>query len=73
MEKLFAEATQTTEAHRKILLGNINFLLENKWGKENHKFLGEFGSFPCIPCTKNEEQLSSPVQDVLITNSRIRL
>jgi hypothetical protein len=73
MEKFYAEATQTTEAHRKILLGNFNFLVENKWGKENNKFSGDLGLSQYLPCMKNEEQLSSPVQEVLITDSRIRI
>jgi len=73
MEKLYAEETQTTEAHRSILLGNFNFLPENQWGKENNKFFDEVGISQYLPCTKNEEQLSSPTQEVLITDSRIRL
>ena len=72
-KKLYTENTEENGRHREFLFVNSNSFHGNKWGKENHKFFGEFGSFPCLPsrlpsrsggsggnpCTKSEDQLST--------------
>jgi hypothetical protein len=71
MEKMYTETTEPIGIHREILLDNFNSLPGNKWEKENYKFFGEFGSSPCNPCTKNENQLSAYQQDKQDRNLRI--
>jgi hypothetical protein len=76
--------TENIGTHREFHLDNSNSLLVNKWGKENNKFSGDFGSSPCLPsrlpsrsggsggnpCTKNEDQLSAYPQDKQDPNPR---
>ena len=65
-----AENAEQIGTHREILFDNFNSLPGNKWGKENHKFFRDFGSSPCLPCTKNEDQLSAYPQDKQDPNPR---
>jgi hypothetical protein len=69
-KKLYTENTEESEIHREFLFLNSNSLPGNKWGKEKHKFFGEFGSFLCNPCTKSEDQLSTYPQDQQDPNPR---
>ena len=71
MQKLYTEArpglgragdTERNGTHREFPSDNSNFVSANKWGKENLKFFGDFGSPQYIPCTKSEEQLSQVMQ-----------
>lgn len=62
-EKAYTENTEQIGTHREILFDNFNSLQGNKWGKENHKFFRDFGSSPCLPCTKNEDQVMQYKQD----------
>lgn len=80
MQKLYTEArpglgragdTERNGTHREFPSDNSNFVSANKWGKENLKFFGDFGSSPCLPCTKNEDQLSAYPQDKQDPNPRI--
>lgn len=72
-EKLRTENTEENGLHREFFFVNSNSLHGNKWGKENYKFFDEFGSFPCNPCTKSEDQLSHYSQDKQDPNPRIRM
>jgi hypothetical protein len=72
-KNLYTENTEGNGIHREFLLDNSNSLLGNKWEKENHKFFGEFGSSPCLPCTKSEDQMGAYPQDKKNPDSHIRL
>jgi len=65
-KNLYTENTEENGLHRGFLSINSNFLHGNKWGKENFKFFGDFGSPRCLPCTKNEEQLGKFTQEMKI-------
>jgi hypothetical protein len=51
-----AEGTEENGIHRELVSNNSNAFLNNKWEKENHKFFGDLGSFPCDPCAKDGRQ-----------------
>jgi hypothetical protein len=70
-KKLNTENTEENGLHRKFLSVNSYSVQENKWGKENNKFFGDFGSIPCNPCTKSEDQLNEYPQDKQDPNPRI--
>jgi hypothetical protein len=69
----YTENTETIGTHREFLLDNSNSTLGNKWEKDNQKFFSEFGSSPCLPCTKSEDQLGAYQQDKKDPDSHIRL
>jgi hypothetical protein len=66
----YTEGTENNGTHREFLLDNSNSLIGNKWGKENNKFFRDFGSSPCLPSTKNEDQLIAYPQDKQDPNPR---
>ena len=77
-KKLNTENTEENGLHRKFLSVNSYSFQENKWGKENNKFFGDFGSIPCLPsrsggnpCTKSEDPLNTYPQDKQDPNPRI--
>jgi hypothetical protein len=73
MKKACTEFTEENRSHRELLLENSNPTLGNKWEKDNHKFFGEFGSSPWLPCTKSEDQLGAYPQDEKNPGSFVRL
>jgi len=75
MQKLYTEArpgwgragdTERNRTYREFPSENSTFVSINKWGKENLKFFGDFGSPRCIPCTKNEGQLGKFTQEMKV-------
>jgi len=72
-EKPYTENTEEIGMHREIFFDYSNSLLGDKWGKENYKFFSEFGSIPCNPCTKDEDQLGAYPEDKQDPNPRIRM
>jgi hypothetical protein len=63
IKSLFREGTQENGTHRKFHHSEWRIIRGNKWGKENIKFLGDFGSLECIPCPKSADHLSQVTQD----------
>jgi hypothetical protein len=59
---LYTDGAETNGTHRKFHHDEWRSFRGNKWGKENNKFFGGFGSPQCIPCIKSEEQLSQVTQ-----------
>jgi hypothetical protein len=69
-KKLNTENTEENGLHRKFLSVNSFSFQENKWGKENNKSFGDFGSPQCIPCTQHEDPMNQVMQYKQDSNPR---
>jgi hypothetical protein len=49
IQTLRPEGTEENGIHRELVSYNSNAFLSNKWEKDNLKFFGDIGSFPCLP------------------------
>ena len=71
MKNLYTEArpgegraggTKKEGTHRDFPSDCSDPLLGNKWGKENNKFFGDFGSPECVPCTQHMDPMNQVMQ-----------